>query len=227
MKNIYLIFFILLSYISYSQAWHEKSQVFQVGIGESYTFNKHVEEHKSLYTSKNTRNYGKIVVRSSPTIFLKYEHALNKYIGIGMVIGYRKTDITQIIPHSYYDSTITYTTPFGVNYYLQKPANDIFTFELRDLNIGARLNCHFISDKKIDPYIGLAMGYRLFNRDYQYSSDNPHGLYYVVEYNYVLPIYTGATVGIKYIFTKEIGIYAELGFDKRSVIQAGIIFNVR
>ncbi len=67
----------------------------------------------------------------------------------------------------------------------------------------------------------------MFNRDYQYSTDNPHGVYYVVEYETILPISMSATFGLRYIFKNDVGIYAEIGLDKRSIIQGGIVFRIK
>lgn len=227
MKFNFLVSFIILSHVFYSQAWHEKSQIFQIGVGESYTFKTRIEEDKRKYTSKNTGSYGKINIKNTPAVFVKFERALNKYIGIGMVFGYRKSEITQTISYTYYDTTVLYQSPFGGYYYMSKSAKDIFTFTIHDINIGGRFNCHFLPDKKIDPYIGVAVGYRLFNRDYGYSTDNPHGVYYVVEYENILPIYVAATFGLKYFVSNDIGIYTEIGIDKWSIIQGGIVFKIQ
>lgn len=227
MRFVILLAFIFTTLNFYSQAWNEKTQVFQLGIGESHTFKTRIEEDKKLYTSKSTGGLGKLSINNTPPIFLKYELALNKYIGVGIVFGYRKTDIVQTIPYTYYDSTVAYSSPFGGYYYLQRTANDIFTFKLNDINIGARFNCHFLPNKKVDPYIGFAAGYRLFNRDYSYTTDNPHGVYYVVSYKDVLPIYAAATLGVKYVFENDIGLYIEVGIDKWSIIQGGIVFKVQ
>ena len=227
MKSLFFCVLLLVAKLGYTQAWNEKSNFFQIGIGESHTFKTHVEENKSLYTSINTSNMGNLKIKTTPTIFLKFERALNKYIGLGMVFGYRRTDITQTIGFSYYDTTVAYPSSFGGYYYMQKTANDIFKFKINDINIGARINVHFLIDKKIDPYIGLAAGYRLFNRDYEYDTDYLRGIYYVVEYKKISPIYFGGSVGIKYHFTNDIGIYTEIGFDKRSIIQGGIVFKMR
>lgn len=156
MKLNVLIFFVLVSQSFYCQTWHEKAQIFQIGLGDSYVFKNQINENRKMYTSKTTGGYGQIYIKSPPAIFLKIERALNKYIGVGLVFGYRKTDITQIISYTYYDSTIFYQSPFGVKYYQPMPANDIFTFKINDINIGARVNCHFLPDKKVDPYIGVA-----------------------------------------------------------------------
>lgn len=227
MKFYILLFSVFFFHKVSAQAWHEKSQIFQIGIGESYTFKTRIEDDRRKYTSQSTGGLGKIKIKQTPAIFLKFECALNKYIGIGIVFGYRKSEIEQTISYSYYDTTMVYQSPFGGYYYIQKTANDIFNFTVHDINIGARFNCHFLPDKKVDPYIGVAAGYRLFNRDYSYTTDNPHGVYYVVEYETILPIYAAATLGIRYLFSKDIGIYAEVGIDKWSIIQGGIIFKIR
>ncbi len=231
MKFYILLFFISVSNSITAQAWHQKSQILQIGIGESHTFKTRIEEDRKKYTSKSTGGFGKISIKSTPSFFIKIERALNKYMGIGMVFGYRKTEITQNIPYSYNDTTTKYqyTGPGGYTYYyyLTKTANDIFNFTIHDINIGARFNCHFLPDRKFDPYIGVATGYRLFNRDYSYTTDNPHGVYYVVEYETLLPIYAAATVGIRYLVSKDVGVYAEVGIDKWSIIQGGLIFKIQ
>ena len=226
MKTNILISFLIASKIIFAQAWNDKAQILQIGVGESYTFKTRIEEDRKKYTSKNTGSYGNMYIKNTPTFFVKFERALNKYIGAGIVVGYRKTEITQVIPYSYTDTSAAYQSPFGGYYYMTKTANDIFTFNINDLNIGARFNCHFLPNKKVDPYVGVAAGYRLFNRDYTYSTDNPHRVYYVVEYETILPISVSATLGVRYVFSNNIGVYTEIGIDKWSIVQAGIVFKM-
>ncbi len=96
-----MLCFLFLSMVSVAQSWNEKTLVFQIGVGESATFNSLVKDAPSKYTSKNTNNLGKINIKSTPTFFVKFETALNKYIGLGVVIGYRKTEVNQTIPYTY------------------------------------------------------------------------------------------------------------------------------
>jgi hypothetical protein len=218
---------VLTADVMNAQAWHEKSQHFQIGVGDSYVFKTRINENEKNYTSKNTGSLGKINIKCTPAFFLKFETAVNKYIGVGVSVGYRKTELTQVIPYTYYDTTTAYPFVFGGYYYPQRTAYDIFTFKINDLSIGGRINCHFLPGKKVDPYIGGALGYRLFNRDYSYTTDNPHGVYYVVEYENILPIYASATLGVRYLFSNDLGVYAEVGIDKWSVIQGGIVLKIQ
>lgn len=230
-KVLGLLFSLFVYGIANSQVWHEKSQIFQIGVGDNLLIKKHIEENRKLYSSKSTGSYGKMEAKSTPALFVKLERAINRYIGVGISIGYRKTEITQILSYTYYDTTVLnpkYIGGIGIVYtHPQVTANDIYNFKIHDLSAGAKVNCHFLPGKKIDPYIGVAVGYRLFNRDYSYTTDNPKGVYYVVDYEDVLPIYFSGTLGIRYLFTTDLGVYAEVGLDKWSVVQGGILFKIK
>ncbi|MDF2449226.1 MAG: hypothetical protein K0R26_1730 [Bacteroidota bacterium] len=230
-KSLLFLFTFCIYKAAKSQVWHEKAQLFQIGVGDNYVIKTRIEENRLIYTSKNTASFGKISIRTTPAFFIKFERALTRNIGIGMSVGYRKTEITQVIPYIYYDTTTTYPTYIGgvgvVYHHPQRTGYDIFNFKINDLAIGAKLNYHLLPGKIVDPYIGIAAGYRLFDRSYSYTADNNRRIYYVVEYENVLPVYFSGTLGVRYFITDDLGVYAEVGIDKWSIIQGGFVFKIK
>ena len=84
--------------------------------------------------------------------------------------------------------------------------------------VGIRGTYHLtiLADKnnKFDPYAGVTLGVRIYRYDDTYSSYANHSLYPVA----------GAFVGAKYNFARNIGAFAELGYDI-SFARIGISLN--
>lgn len=85
------------------------------------------------------------------------------------------------------------------------------------LSILARMNVHFGTTDKLDPYFGVGAGYR--SGIYKLTSTDPDLQNQQVKG--LSPFGFETTIGLRYYFTDMIGFYAELGIAK-SVIQGGI-----
>jgi hypothetical protein len=80
--------------------------------------------------------------------------------------------------------------------------------------IGAKASWHFNFVKNIDPYVSLTLGYLIWNETW-----DPPG--YKVKTDYSTFLY-GVNIGGRYFFTKNIGIYAELGYSAVSLASLGL-----
>lgn len=109
-------------------------------------------------------------------------------VGVGGVIGFKSSY------YNYYSASNKYRTTYT------------------NFIIGVRGTYHLtlLKDKttKFDPYAGVTIGLRIFD----YKDNNPHYDDDLYTYNTVYPI-AGAFIGAKYNFSKNFGVFGELGYD--------------
>jgi hypothetical protein len=131
--------------------------------------------------------------RSTPTLFLAVDHGVMDdlgpgSLGIGGFLAYKAAS---------YDYNV-----FGYNE----------TGKWTDFVIGARGTYHYyIDNEQIDLYAGLSLG--LVIESYDYTSTYAGGIdddFYDYNDNFV---YYAFSVGGKYMFTENLGAFAELGYD--------------
>ena len=149
--------------------------------------------------------------------FLKAEYGLSKLIGLGAVIAYHNISVSETYTYqdSYYNS-VSGTWEYGTY-------EDVEKLTYTSLSAAVRINFHFGTGKRLDPYAGVAAGYSQKQYKFTYSTNNPNGLSYVPQtYEGVFPVYFAMSAGLRYYFTPNIGIYGEVGFDKWSVLQGGL-----
>ncbi len=147
--------------------------------------------------------------------FLKFEYGLNKVVAVGASFGYYNFTLTQTQTYqSYLGSSSNY-----VSY------TDVYKWYYTSFSAGARINFHFGTGKKLDPYAGVAAGYSANKYTESYSTTDPNSsLPPTQTYNGLIPVYFSITAGLRYYITDNVGFYAELGIDKWSVIQGGLSF---
>ena len=83
----------------------------------------------------------------------------------------------------------------------------------------ARINFHFGTTEKLDPYFGVGAGYR--QATWEFKTNDPNNLEDVKAPGFS-PFGFETTIGLRYYFTPAFGLYTELGFAK-SAIQAGFV----
>lgn len=138
-----------------------------------------------------------VVHRNVGPIYLKFEHAMDDHIGLGLHVAYATNEWT----YNYqYDSTS------------YKGRSHRSTY-----SILARFNYHIGSDEKLDPYVGFGLGYR--DAKWTIEDDGPEDS--DVEIRSLFPFGMDMTFGLRYFFSPNIGLYAEVGASK-SVVQGGI-----
>lgn len=206
----------------YAQAWGEGAAVATVGYGFP---NLYKSIYKSLISSSATNNayYGVVSydVRGVGPAFAKADYGITKLIGLGLSVGYMNTIVTAT---EHYNGT-EYNSSTGN--YETKAYEDITKYTYSSFSIGARLNFHFGTGQKLDPYAGISAGYSANNYSLTYYTNNPNGSTPLPEYGSGIPVYLGFTAGLRYYFIPNFGIYGEVGIEKWSVIQGGIAIKLR
>jgi len=184
---------------STAQAFEEGTSSASIGYG----FGKIGYNINSRF--KNTvlaRMYGMVSVYQFSylgPLFLKYEYAISDKFGLGLNV-------------SYLTSTADFTsTDFSTNEVFNNSINRT------GYNIMLRFNWHFGDHDMIDPYFGLAGGYRSNN----WSSDFEDQSLGELDINTLIPVGIEATFGTRFLFTDNLGAYVELGLA-RAFFQVGL-----
>lgn len=128
-----------------------------------------------------------------PPLSVSYEKAVTDKISVGGILGY---------------SSSQYTYKFGGSAYRWK-----YSYIL----IGARGNYHFATSEKLDPYVGLTLGYNIVSvkspgQIQGYSAKGSALLF-------------GGQIGANYYFSTNTGAFAELGYGI-GVLTIGLTFRL-
>lgn len=144
--------------------------------------------------------------------YFKYEHALNAYLSIGINLMYLNYEDTYTVCGDCPVPLTPSPPPNTVPYYYRETAT------YSSFNVLARLNWHWLVNKKIDSYLGLGLGYEY--GQWAFTDHDPldeRGTVYSHNYPFGLEI----TEGIRYYFIDHLSIYAEVGLAK-SFLQTGL-----
>lgn len=159
------------------------------------------------YESFNAFTY-----KSIGPVHVKGEYALSDKIGMGLSINYISGYATW--NDTYDQSTGQLTNPSG-------------RWGFSSLGVLLRTNIHFVRTKKLDTYCGIGAGYRqekwTFSSIWPVLGSAPTVISTTRVFGVNVPPTFGfeTTVGLRYYFTKNIGVYTEIGFAK-AIIQAGL-----
>lgn len=201
----------------YAQSYGEKQSTITAGYG----FPNLYKAILKTALENNSQNYyydggnSKQTVTGYGPLFLKYEYGLTKLIGIGAAFGYWHTKYTETYSYQSEQYDPNSGTYYVVSY------KDVTKYDFSSFSAGVRLNFHFGTGEKLDPYAGVAAGYTNMRYHYTYESTNPDNVASPIDYTGI-PVYFAMSAGLRYYFTKNIGAYAEVGIDKLSVIQGGL-----
>lgn len=210
-KSLMLIGLIFAQHNSHAQAFEEGKSYVSASYGVGTFFSLGFGAVKSLI-KEVIPNASGIKLSTLGPICGKYEYAVSKHLGLGLGINYISNDI------NYVDS---YTTSNGQYTVINK-----YEVSRTSLSFLARANVHLGDHEKLDPYFGAGIGYRYetWGQEYSFSSTDPNAK----SSEHDLPSFPGipfgleATFGLRYLFTPNVGAFAEVGFAK-SVLQAGIV----
>ena len=198
LKHALLLFLCCsLSNSSYAQAFGEKKNVFSAGYGV-VSFAGYVTSY-IRYAS-----YAGLHKKITGPFYFKYERAISRHIGLGVNVAYMHLNLNfrnQVMNRTLYDVNLDYNT----------------------LSVMARMNIHFGSFKKVDPYLGMGVGYRSggWKASYRFISGNPNDQPKAIEIRTIIPVGFELTAGTRYWFSEYIGAYVEFGLAK-SLLQLGI-----
>jgi len=138
-------------------------------------------------------------------VLARAEYGLSKKIGVGLSGGYSTMEVGYI----YKDWDI----------YKGQKIDYHAKVKWSSPSLGARLNFHFGKSEKTDPYFGFGGGWS--GNKLSYTDDSPW------EDKYPKPgissFYFSIGFGVRYYFTNNIGCYTEVGWDKASLVQGGIV----
>jgi opacity protein-like surface antigen len=180
-----------------SDAFEEGVAVISVGYGfGNFT--------QALFKAwKDDLNYS---YKSFGPIHAKFEYGLGDKFGIGASINYMSAGA---------EWTSTYATTDTAGNTIYVPYNEGFDYST--LSVLCRMNIHFATSDKLDPYWGMGVGYR--SGSWKYHSTYPGATEPSV--SSIFPFGWETTIGMRYYFTDNIGMYLEMGLAK-SMIQAGL-----
>ncbi len=129
-------------------------------------------------------------------IFGKFEYAVSDKIGIGVNVAHIGVGVS-------YDVE----TSEGVSQN---------KFKWNNTSVLARLNLHFAKSEKLDAYWGAGLGYRFGGMKWESQTDDTSA-----EFPFVNPFGFETTIGVRYYFIPNLGVYAEAGIAK-APIQFGL-----
>lgn len=146
--------------------------------------------------------------------FIKYEYAATDRIGIGAVIRYSSSKVEYPIESTEYDVNGNRTT-----------ADSTYTYAQSRMSIAAmaRINYHFSTSRRFDPYAGLGIGYGYNNIKLDNGGDLAGSTATVQA---PLALATEFSVGARFFITPKFTIFGELGLSQ-SVANFGVSFKLK
>lgn len=134
-------------------------------------------------------------------IFGKVEYAVSDKIGIGVNVAHIGVNVSY--------QTETSDGEGGSRTVTEK-------FKWNNTSVLARLNLHFAKSEKLDAYWGAGLGYRFGSWKWESeTTDNSES------FPFVNPFGFETTIGVRYYFIPNLGVYAEAGIAK-APIQFGV-----
>ena len=155
-------------------------------------------------TVENTFGYGPIHAKAA--------YRINKKIDVGLSVNYSSYGVelskdTLVLPDIFTVNAVNNFTSYDYN------------FTKTSISVLARMNFHFLQKKNVDPYFGFGLGYRTDN--WSFKTNDPEIQKVDISTTFSFPVAVEATIGCKYFFTPNIGVYGEFGLAK-SLFQTGV-----
>lgn len=185
-------------------AFEKGTVVATVGYGFPDLYRTSLRVYYNGNSSTTVRGFGPLILKGDYGIVkFKWGHS----VGAGIVLGYSSTKVD----YTYTDYRWNNGNGWGNYTYSQ-------TDYYRTITVGARGTYHFFTKEKFDCYASIGLGFNI--NTYTQTTNDPSG------YNTLARgrsgLYEAFTVGIRYYFTKNFGVYSELGWDMSTPIQAGV-----
>ena len=206
-----------------TDAFHDGSQHFSGGIGfpNIYksllinAFNTSVNDYKLKNGVQGGESFSYTASGLGP-LFAKYEYGVLEHIGVGIVFGYFDAKITGT--HNWQEQNLS--NGLTTRYY------ESHTTIVKSYSIGGRFNYHFGNKQRIDPYLGFAAGMSKTTVKYTVDSNSSKVLKSSDIQTTPIPLYFSTTFGLRVYMNPRFGFYTEIGFDKWSVIQGGLVYKL-
>jgi hypothetical protein len=184
-------------------AFDKGTTVITAGYGFPDLYRTSLRISYNAYSSTKVSGIGPIILKGDYGIVkFKWGHA----VGAGIVIGYNATNIK--FTDTYYD----------YNNFIYSTKTYSETHKYKTITVGARGTYHFFTKEKFDCYASIGLGFNINTASR--TTDNPNG--YTSYASARSGVYSAFTIGIRYYFTKNFGVYSELGWDNSTPIQAGL-----
>ena len=178
-----------------AQAWQKSTKVLALGIGGSYFW--HIGN--GYYSYGNIGYYPSYGWRLTGQLNFQGEFGIHKYVGIGFTTG--------VGGSAGWKYSIYYNTNGEVNW----PAGVIANFHFFQL-IADKTGKNIHADK-LDVYAGVNVGSGIAAMFFSTGTK-------------IVPIFfAGPQVGVRYYFSKRVGVNGEVGFGK-SWVNAGFVFKL-
>jgi hypothetical protein len=189
-KHILVLSFILITTIPLSAQYLGSEHLFQcgAGIGLSGAYDKAIDFDFE---------------QAPPWVFrLGYEYMFDNIVSLGVITAYGFNENFEHTYQYYYD----------INGY---HAISTYRKETYDYYIIAfRMNFHFYSDENLDFYFGGTIGGNYIDKGGYYSESHTDGKYIHYEISDTeIKIYYGAHFGMQVFFTRNFGMFSEVGYD--------------
>ncbi len=149
--------------------------------------------HSWLRYDLNSNVYS-LNIQSTGPWGARYEHMLNRRVGLGADIWYVSTSFTGL-----YNQTSTSGT---------SPNSSIVSFngKLSRLNALLRMTLHLSSHEKLDPYVHFGFGYLYSNYHFQSTNKSVYD-----QSNALPPVTIRFGMGLKYYFSQDFGTFIDVG----------------
>ena len=152
---------------------------------------------------KQKTNRDQLGVHGAGPYLLKADYKIRNKWSIGFSAAYNKTRLSWM--DDGYDPAILGNRPYE------------YGIKASEISATLRGNYHYLLKKKIDAYTGFGFGYsKVSLQTYTLAPYNQ----FAVRYDFPRPYTFELTTGMRYYFTKNIGLYTELGIGK-----AWLLFN--
>ncbi len=178
-----------------AQAYQEGTSIASVGYGIGFSWKAWWSAYENETTFESS-NFGPIC--------LKYEYGVNDKFSMGLYFAHQKNTGKW---------TDTYTDIFTGEQTVYK-----YEVAIGNTVVLGRGNYHIkTKNDKLDPYIGLGIGYHKYSWDQ--TSNDP---YFNYKASFGGAFGFGMQAGARYEFTPLLGAYMEFGVGQVAAIQAGV-----
>ncbi|MEN8958032.1 MAG: hypothetical protein ABF242_00445 [Flavobacteriales bacterium] len=98
------------------------------------------------------------------------------------------------------------------------------SFSRTSINFLVRLNKHFLDNDRFDLYSGVGIGYNYVS--IKSESEDPNFVEddFIDDFANIFPIGFESTIGLRFLFTENLGGYVEAGWSK-SLVQFGVVYS--
>ena len=205
---------------SQNSAFEKKCVYFSVGYGFNNSMTGVVKTsaavgsvvssliNNSTITNIKTSNAGPVIAR--------LEYGIGNRFGLGLVVANNYITLSRDVNGMGQTGTDISNNP------VYKEVNYTEKYSYNNLSIGLRPTFHFMKREKLDMNLGVGVGYSFINIK---SVDiSPNSTPFKLNIN--IPAYFSLTYGVRYYFTPSVGAYLEVGYDKSSMAQGGLVFKL-